>query len=87
MDLHSVNDIRVRYARNVKSKVLKSVPCFRFNKKGGSNEPREHAYQHLLLKHACQTCFQVTGRFEEHSKLKCSDSIKVKITQKTSKCC
>ena len=55
----------------IDKKILKHVPCFKFNKRGGCHEHSDHVHQQMLLKHSCQTCFQLTGRFEDHSRVKC----------------
>ena len=49
----------------------KPVPCFKFNKRTGCSEKQDHLHQNLLLRHACQLCHQLTGQFENHSKLTC----------------
>ena len=50
---------------------LKHVPCFKYNRKGGCTESGDHVYNHLLLKHACQVCYQITGNFENHAQKSC----------------
>ena len=82
-DLNSVQKIRERYAKNPsnqandRQRTLKNVPFFKFNRRGGCHEQNDHVHQQLLLKHSCQTCFQVSGRFEDHSKFKCPRQIHV----------
>ena len=79
-DLESVQKIRERYAKSTSNggkdekfdkKKLKPVPCFKFNRKAGCSEPHDHAYQHLLLKHCCQLCHQITGNFINHARQNC----------------
>ena len=79
-DLDSVQKIRERYAKSttagnkqqkVDTKKLKPVPCFRYNRKSGCSESHDHAYQHLLLKHSCQSCYQNTGNFISHARQNC----------------
>ena len=75
-DLDSVQKIRERFARTPntqveKSRQLKPAPCFKFNRRTGCHESREHVHQHLLLKHCCQLCFQTNGKWEDHPKFKC----------------
>ena len=73
-DISSVHKIRERYTKTANQKTdtnhLKPVPCFKFNRNGCS-ESRDHAYKNLLLKHACQACFNATGAFEGHSRRNC----------------
>ena len=54
---------------------LKPVPCFKFNKRLGCTESRDHIHGNLLLKHSCQLCHQLSGNFENHSKINCPRNV------------
>ena len=94
-DLNAVQKIRERYAKNTKEKIshskferkkqLRHVPCFKFNRKGGCSENQDHIHQNLLLKHACQTCHQITGKFEEHARQNCPRGYQSQLIQNQSK--
>ena len=80
-NIDQIHKIREHYAKNPhyvssdqkmgKNKVLRHVPCFKYNKKSGCNEQNDHLYKDMLLKHACQLCHQLTGKFESHPRKEC----------------
>ena len=58
-----------------KNRNLRSVPCFKFNKKGRCQEGQDHIYKDMLLKHACQTCHQISGKFLDHARMNCPRNV------------
>ena len=79
-DLDSVQKIRERNVKttNVSQNstktnrtCLRQVPCFKYNKRGGCGENQDHIFKDMLLRHACQLCHQITGKFEDHARKNC----------------
>ena len=78
-NLESVQKIRERYSKSTqnnqnsqsKQEKRQARPCFRYNKRSGCSEHQDHMYKNLLLKHACQLCYEITGLFEKHARFAC----------------
>ena len=79
--LDQVHKVRERYAHSAsaissgnnsseRSKNLKTVACFKYNKHN-CNKPGDHEFQNLLLRHICHFCFSRFNRVENHTKKEC----------------
>ena len=76
-NVKEIHKIRKRYAHTVanstsidKNKVLKIVPCLKYNK-GQCSRSSDHEWQNMLLKHMCTHCHNVLNKTEGHPRKDC----------------
>ena len=76
-NVKEIQKIRKRYAHTVanatsvdKNKVLKIVPCLKYNK-GQCSRSNDHEWQNMLLKHMCTHCHNVLNKTEGHPRKDC----------------
>ena len=75
-NVKEIHKIRKRYAHTVVNssvsdkKVLKIVPCLKYNK-GQCSRSSDHEWQNMLLKHMCTHCHNVLNKTEGHPRKDC----------------
>ena len=76
-NVKEIKKIRKRYAHTVanatssdKNKMLKIVPCLKYNK-GQCSRSSDHEWQNMLLKHMCTHCHNVLNKTEGHPRKDC----------------
>ena len=81
-NVKEIHKIRKRYAHTVanstsndKNKVLKIVPCLKYNK-GQCSRSSDHEWQNMLLKHMCTHCHNVLNKTEGYPRKDCSKAPK-----------